>query len=279
MAVDYNLTLSNLRSGILLIQSAMNNLGLDGSSSMLTWGDKLNTLRNTIDNLNAQVLQDNIDFSSIYDAIVQMGQTPTEADRSTYAPAILNIDTGSGVEINEHPTSLAYACVMGYTNYCDVLPKDGSWTPHVDLENLNRGEYGLRACFSGNTVVTELDLTGWDFSRQVQAPYVFYGCTNLETIIGEIDLSVVTNMTDIFYNCNSLVDLPVVDFGFSSTASSLVLDVHYSDVLDIESLITNMHTNNSGYTRTIKVSQTVYNSITQELFDLASSKNITISYQ
>lgn len=276
-AVDYNLTLSNLRSGILLIQSAMNNLGLDGSSSMLTWGTQLNTLRNTIDSLNAAILEDDNNFNDIYNAIVDKGQTPVENDRSTYAPAIENIEIG--VELNSHPTSLTYACTMGYTNYSDVLPKDGSWTKYVDLENLQRGVNGLKACFSNNTVVTELDLTGWDFSRQVQAPYMFYGCSNLETIIGEIELSVMTVNTDMFYNCSSLKDLPVVDFGFGSTASSLTLDVHYSNVLDIESLITNMHNNNSGYTRTIEVSQTVYNSITQELFDIAASKNITITYQ
>lgn len=45
--------------------------------------------------LNNKVTEDNSNFSDIYDAIVEKGQTPVESDRNTYADAILAIETGS----------------------------------------------------------------------------------------------------------------------------------------------------------------------------------------
>ena len=96
--MNYNQTLSNLRDAIADIQTALNDIGLDGSQSMAGWAEQLETVSATIQGLRDQISADDTDFSNIYDAIVQKGQSPDEEDRDTYAPAILAISGGgSGV--------------------------------------------------------------------------------------------------------------------------------------------------------------------------------------
>ena len=69
----------------------------------------IETQQSTISNLNEQIAADDSNFDDIYDAIVDKGQHPTKADRTTYAPAIEQISGGSAVldTLNVTPTTSA----------------------------------------------------------------------------------------------------------------------------------------------------------------------------
>lgn len=95
MVQSYKETLTALRDNIADIQTAINNLDLDGSEPMDTWATQLATISTLISELRDQISTDDADFSDIYDAIVVKGQSPDEDDRDTYAPAILAINGGS----------------------------------------------------------------------------------------------------------------------------------------------------------------------------------------
>lgn len=462
MAMNYNQTLSNLRDAIADIQTALNDIGLDGSQSMAQWASQLETVSTTIQGLRDQISADDTDFSNIYDAIVQKGQSPDEEDRDTYAPAILAISGGgsgvldtlsvtpstqaqsitppagtdgynrvnvsavdasidsdivagniksgvnilgvqgtytgqapslqtksvnpttsqqvvepdngydglsavtvgavtssidsniqagniksgvqilgvngtysgggsnyqqktvtpsasqqvvsadsgydalsqvtvngssnlvpanikSGVEIfgvtgtaetggvtlNPHPTTLQYAGQQGDTGHTDILPADGSWTTAVDLENINTSQ-GVRYLFYNNKTITSVDLTGWDFSDITDARYMFNGCTNLVTITGSINLNKSTSVSNAFYNCSSLVNLPIKSFGFGVTTNTITLDLSTCASLDANTMIQNMDTNSSGKTRIIKLAAAVYNNLSATTTAAAASKNITL---
>lgn len=460
--MTYNQTLSNLRDAIADIQTALNDIGLDGSQSMAQWAEQLETVSDTIQGLRNQISADDTDFSNIYDAIVQKGQSPDEEDRDTYAPAILaisgggsgvldtlsvtpstqaqsitppagtdgynrvnvsavdasidsdivagniksgvnilgvqgtytgqapslqtksvnpttsqqvvepdngydglsavtvgavtssidsNIQAGNiksgvnilgvsgtytgggsnyqqktvtpsasqqvvsadsgydalsqvtvngssnlvagnikkdveifgvtgtlesgGVTLNPHPTTLAYAGCQGDTGHTDVLPADGSWTQSVDLTNINTSQ-GLRYLFQNNTTITNVDLTGWDFSNVTDVRYMFNGCTNLVSVVGSLDLNKATSVSGIFNGCTSLVNLPIKSFGFGTTTNTLTLDLSTCTSLDADTMIQNMNTNSSGKTRIIKLAAAIYNNLSSTTTAAAASKNITL---
>lgn len=102
------------------IKSGMEYVGIDVSTdpvstyenkikSLKTQLDQVNDLQNQVESLteqntslNTQVTEDNSNFDNIYNAIVDKGQTPTKDDRSTYASAIENIETGGGTGAEIH---------------------------------------------------------------------------------------------------------------------------------------------------------------------------------
>lgn len=190
---------------------------------------------------------------------------------------VIGTFTGGTVVLNQHPTSLAYAGQQGSTSYDDILPSDGSWTTAVDLQNINVSN-GLRNVFNNNTTIQNLDLSSWDFGSKdiTSIQGIFNGCTNLVTILGTLNLNKCTNYSSAFANCSSLVDCPIVNFGFGATTSSLTLDLSPCGNLDAATMITNMQTNNSGKTRILKLHPTVLAGLSQTIIDLATSKNITL---
>lgn len=146
MAMNYNQTLSNLRDAIADIQTALNNIGLNGSQSMAQWAEQLETVSTTIQGLRDQISADDTDFSNIYDAIVQKGQSPDEEDRDTYAPAILAISGGgSGVldTLSVTPSTQAQSITPpagtdGY-NRVNVSAVDASIDSAIQSQNIRQG--------------------------------------------------------------------------------------------------------------------------------------------
>lgn len=146
MAMNYNQTLSNLRDAIADIQTALNDIGLNGSQSMAGWAEQLETVSATIKGLRDQISADDTDFSDIYDAIVQKGQSPDEEDRDTYAPAILAISGGgSGVldTLSVTPSTEAQsftppAGTDGY-NIVNVSAVDASIDSNIVAGNIKNG--------------------------------------------------------------------------------------------------------------------------------------------
>ena len=182
---------------------------------------------------------------------------------------------GGGLTLNASPTSLQYAGCMNETSHTDALPLDGSWTTYVDLANINAAQ-GLRYLFYNNTVITSVDLTGWDFSTVTDFRYSFNGCSNLVTILGSIVLNKITGANYAFAGCTSLVNLPLKDFGFASTTNTITLDLSSCASLDADTMIQNMNTNTSGKARIIKLNATVYNNLSAATTAAAASKNITL---
>ena len=146
MSMNYNQTLSNLRDAIADIQTALNDIGLDGSQSMAGWAEQLETVSSTLQGLRDQISADDTDFSNIYDAIVQKGQSPDEEDRDTYAPAILAISGGgSGVldTLSVTPSTQAQSITPpagtdGY-NRVNVSAVDASIDSDIQSQNIRQG--------------------------------------------------------------------------------------------------------------------------------------------
>jgi hypothetical protein len=461
MAMNYNQTLSNLRDAIADIQTALNDIGLDGSQSMAQWASQLETVSSTLQGLRDQISADDTDFENIYDAIVQKGQSPDEENRDTYAPAILAISGGgsgvldtlsvtpstqaqsitppagtdgynrvnvsavdasidsdivagnikngvnilgvqgtytgqapslqtksvnpttsqqvvepdngydglsavtvgavtssidsniqagniksgvnilgvngtytgggsnyqqktvtpsasqqvvsadsgydalsqvtvngssnlvpanikSGVEIfgvtgtaetggitlNPHPTDLQYAGARA-SGHTDILPADGSWTTAVDLTAMTNTS-GMRYLFYGNTVVEDIDLSGWTLPSGTSANYWFAGCTNLKHVRGSLSFANSSAFNGMFDQCSSLITCPITNFGFGLSTNTITLDLSASSVLDAHNMIQNMEINNSGKTRILKLHSTVHSGLSSADIALAASKNITL---
>ena len=156
--MNYNKTLSNLRDAIADIQTALNHIGLDGSQSMAGWAEQLETVSTTIQRLREQISADDTDFSNIYDAIVQKGQSPDKGDRDTYAPAILAISGGgSGVldTLSVTPSTQAQSITPpagtdGY-NRVNVSAVDASIDSDIQAGNIKSGVeiLGVVGIYSG----------------------------------------------------------------------------------------------------------------------------------
>ena len=187
------------------------------------------------------------------------------------------LEGGSGVSVNPHPTSLAYAG-SGDTNnnsHSDILPADGSWTTAVDLTNLS--DYnGFRYVFYYNTTISSLDLRNWNFENITDARNSFNGCSNLVTIQGTLRLDKCTTYTNMFAGCTSLVDCPITNFGFGATTNTITLDLSASAVLDAHTMIQNFETNSSGKERILKLHASVLAGLSSADTALAASKNITL---
>ena len=153
--MNYNQTLSNLRDAIADIQTALNDIGLDGSQSMAGWAEQLETVSTTIQGLRDQISADNTDFSNIYDAIVQKGQSPDEEDRDTYAPAILAISGGVLDTLSVTPSTQAQSITPpagtdGY-NSVYVSAVDASIDSNIVAGNIKSGVniLGVVGTYSG----------------------------------------------------------------------------------------------------------------------------------
>lgn len=181
----------------------------------------------------------------------------------------------SGIVLNTHPDNLQYACTGG-TSYANVLPADGSWTTEVDLVNITSNN-NMRYMFQNNTVVEDIDLTGWTIpDLAISGQGMFSGCSNLKYVRGSLSFAKSTTFTNMFSGCTSLIQVGITNFGFSASTTSITLDLSASANLDAATLITNMETNNSGKTRIIALESTVLAGLSSTITALAASKNITL---
>jgi hypothetical protein len=181
---------------------------------------------------------------------------------------------GGGVQLNPHPTDLQYAGARA-SGHTDILPADGSWTTAVDLTAMTNTS-GMRYLFYGNTVVEDIDLSGWTLPSGTSANYWFAGCTNLKHVRGSLSFANTSSFNSMFDQCSSLITCPITNFGFGLSTNTITLDLSASAVLDAHTLITNMDTNNSGKTRILKLHSTVRSGLSSADIALAASKNITL---
>ena len=202
MAMNYNQTLSNLRDAIADIQTALNDIGLDGSQSMAGWAEQLETVSSTFQGLRDQISADDTDFSNIYDAIVQKGQSPDEEDRDTYAPAILAISGGgSGVldTLSVTPSTQAQSITPpagtdGY-NRVNVSAVDASIDSDIVAGNIKSGVniLGVVGTYSGGTPSLQTKSVNPTTSQQVVEPDNGYDGLSAVTV-GAVTSSIDSNI-------------------------------------------------------------------------------------
>lgn len=269
-SIDSNIQAGNIKSGV-------NILGVNGTYT----GGGSNYQQKTV---TPSASQQVVSADSGYDALSQVtvnGSSNLVAGNIKKDVEIFGVtgtlEGGSGVSVNQHPTSLAYA---GYGNkndssHSDILPADGSWTTAVDLTNLSASN-GFRYVFYNNTTISSLDLRNWNFENITDVRYSFSSCSNLVTIQGTLRLNKCTSFTNMFTGCSKLVDCPITNFGFGATTNSITLDLSASAVLDAHTMIQNFETNNSGKTRILKLHATVLAGLSSADTALAASKNITL---
>ena len=202
MSMNYNQTLSNLRDAIADIQTALNDIGLDGSQSMAGWAEQLETVSTTIQGLRDQISADDTDFSNIYDAIVQKGQSPDEEDRDTYAPAILAISGGgSGVldTLSVTPSTQAQSITPpagtdGY-NRVNVSAVDASIDSDIVAGNIKSGVniLGVVGTYNGGTPSLQTKSVNPTTSQQVVEPDNGYDGLSAVTV-GAVTSSIDSNI-------------------------------------------------------------------------------------
>jgi hypothetical protein len=132
------------------------NTELINTNASLT--EQNNNLTNSNLELNNKVTEDNSNFSDIYDAIVEKGQTPTESDRSTYAGAILAIESGGG-STEDYEIRNCYQLFGFGTSTTDNYRSNviDALLPHCkNVINWNSAFYGAKI-ENGKTV--EIDMT------------------------------------------------------------------------------------------------------------------------
>lgn len=202
MSMNYNQTLSNLRDAIADIQTALNDIGLNGSQSMAGWAEQLETVSTTIQGLRDQISADDTDFSNIYDAIVQKGQSPDEEDRDTYAPAILAISGGgSGVldTLSVTPSTQAQSITppagTDAYNRVNVSAVDASIDSDIVAGNIKSGVniLGVVGTYSGGTPSLQTKSVNPTTSQQVVEPDNGYDGLSAVTV-GAVTSSIDSNI-------------------------------------------------------------------------------------
>lgn len=269
--IDSDIKAENIKNGV-------NILGITGT--YIGSGSTPNYQQKTVTpSASEQVISADSEYDALSQVIVNGSSnlSPENIKKDIEIFGVTGTAEVGGLMLNAHPTSLRYAGQQGNNLYNNVLPADGSWTKYVDLKNIDV-DNGLDYVFQNNPVVTDIDLTGWNFeTKQINSIYSMFGyCKNLQHIRGNMKLNKCSNFYYSFDSCNSLITCPITNFGFDITYRSITLDLSASNVLDAASMITNMDTYGGGEPRILKLHADVLAGLSDEIKALAESKNITL---
>jgi hypothetical protein len=143
-----------------------------------------------------------------------------------------------------------------------------------NMSNADASEYMFYGCSS----LEEIEIyINYNTVHNLYAQYMFYGCSKLKKIKGNLDLSYLNTITNIFGNCSSLESIETTGSFCGNNTKAMTLDLSASAVFDIEGYLNQLATNGSGYTQTIKLNSTVYNNLTDNAKSLASTKKYTLA--
>ena len=107
---------------------------------------------------------------------------------------------------------------------------DGTWNADVIDTSTLKTMYNL---FSGVTLLTQLDLSGWDVSNVTNMNFMFEDCSSLQSVgdISNWDVSNVTNMSYMFYKCASLSQLDLTGW-YTTKVSNIASFSYYSGIIN-----------------------------------------------
>lgn len=150
--------------------------------------------------------------------------------------------------------------------------------PSIQFNVIQSGKRSLDSAYRNCSLLTTIDISiVYNNSYAVTLNNAFYGCTALQHITGNLDMSYIVTPVNVFYGCTSLIDIETTgSFGGLNTEDTLTLDLSASAVFNISKLITDLAANESGKTRNIKLNATVYAGLTTETRELATTKNYTL---
>lgn len=145
---------------------------------------------------------------------------------------------------------------------------------NYNITNADTTEYMFYNCSS----LEEITLYIIYYTKHnLYSQYMFYGCSKLKKIKGNLDLSYLYTTNYMFTNCSSLESIETTGSFCGNNTKAMTLDLSASAVFDIEGYLDQLATNSSGYTQTIKLNSTVYNSLTDNAKSLASTKKYTLA--
>ena len=104
------------------------------------------------------------------------------------------------------------------TDYTVTPDASGNWSiPVAKIDGYtDMSHMFISAAYSLSTLKT-LDLSGWDVSNVTNMSGMFYNCTSLTSLdLSGWNTSSITNMEDMFYNCGSLTSLDLSHFDTSN---------------------------------------------------------------
>ena len=183
-------------------------------------------------------------------------------------------------------TSISYLLDDFGINASDI---NKTLTVNMDLSSCTNMSYAFRGINYGYSTGYMLNIE-FDFNGTTGNVKNFSYCfsniiPNQTTFkLFNINMDNATNVSNIFTNTNygnSLSKLTFSgSFGGLSTTTSLTLDLSTCTLLTIDSFLETMQTisvNTNGKTRIIKLSSSLYNSLTDEILDLADEKGYTLA--
>ena len=123
-----------------------------------------------------------------------------------------------------------------------------------------------------------IDDTGDGSARTWTGYQTFKRDSKLKNILGNFDLSKISNTNEMFKECSALEKIETSgSFGGGNTSTtSLTLDLSDSSVFDGDTFIKSLAANGSGKERIIKLSSSSYGNLTQEAIDAAANKNYVL---
>lgn len=132
---------------------------VDCSNRLQSQEATIENQQETIRNKNLIIEEDTINFDSIYDAIVDKGQHPTKADRSTYAPAIEQIETGGTYQTKSVTPSTSAQVITPDAGYdamdeVDVAAVTSNIDQNIQAGNIKDGVtiLGVQGNYTGQSV-------------------------------------------------------------------------------------------------------------------------------
>lgn len=216
---------------------------------------------------------------------------------------LLNYDT----QLNGYPTEISNLCFLNKSlrkfvatdaNLAGITSSTGVFKGNTALEEAYMGDMvstpSVENMFYGCTALKTVSIGKLTKCKTFKS--VFYNCSALERI-SYLDTSNATNVSNLFDGCTNLTDVPLLDCsklttatsglfnrcksltnlgGFTNLKYSLVLTD--SDLITRESMINIFNTiANVTASRSIEISQTVYNRLTADDIAIAINKGWTVS--
>ena len=143
----------------------------------------------------------------------------------------------------------------------------------LDISNFDTSKVTIMSSmFLGNWNLTSLDLTNFDTSKVTSLQYMFYSDSELTDLYMNFDTRLNENFTDIFFGCNKLTN---VIGKFEGT--KLDLDLSYSPLTAASAMVFINGLATVTEKRTLALSRTTYDSLTNEQIAIATSKGWTVT--